>query len=144
MGLERPDSEFRRSKDLDMPPMTNPMDRRGPGSGSGTKQPPAGEKDLFLPGNESRKPVTDDLQPVPKSGSGDAGGREYRDENGGVRLPGPLLNLDAKITWRAVPERTRVRVRTGITTPVVARQSAPSDGNSEWQPAGSATKLVRK
>lgn len=140
------DSNFRRSRELEMPPVTDPMDRRAPGAGtgSGTKQPPAGGKeDLFLP-NESRKPATDDLQPVPKSGSGDAGGRDYRDENGGVRLPGPLLNLDAKITWRAVPERTRVRVRTGITTPVVARQSAPSDGNSEWQPAGSATRLVRK
>lgn len=101
---------------------------------------------MFLPGNESRKPVTDEPQPVPKSGtgSGESGGRQYNDENGGVRLPGPLLNLDAKITWRAVPERTRVRVRTGITAPVVARQSAPSDGNSEWQPTGSATKLVRK
>lgn len=82
--------------------------------------------------------------PKSGSGSGNTGGREYNDENGGVRLPGPLLNLDAKITWRAVPERTRVRVRTGITAPVVARQSPRSDGNSEWQPAGSGTKLVRK
>lgn len=58
------------------------------------------------------------------------------------REPGPRPSLDSKVTWRSVPERTRMTVRQTFATPVVAR-SQPAT-NSDWSPVKSETRVVRK
>jgi hypothetical protein len=63
-----------------------------------------------------------------------------------VSTPARPLSLDDKVTWRAAPERTRMKVRSKIAAPVVARSTV--DPNSDWSPVPgedkSGTKLVRK
>lgn len=155
------DAKFRRARendldarpaDLDMPPVGRPR----PGSGGGTipredRVPSGGSSnDLFGPDTErkAKKIESEELKPVVPRGESE--GRQYDsnpDSNGGAKTPGPLLPLDSKITWRSAPERTRVKVRTGLSAPVVARNVSPEksvDPNSEWRPAGAATKIVRK
>ena len=137
---------------LDAPPMDRPRTPLNPPAGARPRED-RGPGGMFeAEPRKANKPDSDGLQPVlPRNpNSGDSNGRDYDkkpESNGGAKTPGPLLNLDSKITWRAAPERTRVKVRSGLSTPVVARSapdSKPVDPNTEWQPAGGPTKLVRK
>lgn len=121
----------------------------GSGSGSGTTDP--ADKGLF--GTESRRPVTGELETVKPKKADEPKNDDSRNyekpvpaNNNGSTVPGPMLNLESKITWRTVPERTRIAVRSGLSVPVVARKAddARSNGNSEWQTIGGETRIVRK
>lgn len=62
-----------------------------------------------------------------------------------IRLPLPALNLDAKIAWRAEPQRTRVPFHAKIAKASVIRRAPGLD--SDWTPVvarSTGTQLVRK
>lgn len=90
---------------------------------------------------------------LPDDGAAAPNSEENRNEasaddvnlNGGpglFRLPAPQFDLEDKITWRVVPERTRLAVRAHFEAPVVVRSRV--DVNADWTPVPTETKVVSK
>lgn len=95
-----------------------------------SKNAPAKPKDNFQPPIENKSPANDATNENTEST---------------IRLPQPKLNLDAKITWQAVPPVERVPFHAKLAKASVGRR--PLNSNSDWTPVvtkPTGTQLVRK
>lgn len=117
-------------------------DADGPQGIEAFKQPATGNDDGS---------VIDDKQPAPAKGdddtSGAGGGNNEEgntDKKAAARRPLRIrpLNLDDKIAWRAVPQRTRLSVRASFSSPKIARTIVKP--NSQWLPVPADQKIVQK
>lgn len=80
--------------------------------------------------------ATDDAA-TEESGSGAAGS----DVPGTSRLPTAAANLDQKITWRAIPSRTRLSLRARFTDPKITRLTPRH--NIKWAPTPEDTRVAK-
>jgi hypothetical protein len=103
-------------------------------------EPPAGEFDDE--DRETLKPA----EPVPQRGAEGAPVTDPEEDNGGApagdELFFPQLRLEAKMTWRAEPLRSRLVIRSRFPTPGIARTRV--NPNADWMPVTGETKIVRK
>lgn len=135
------------------PAATNPMGTTNPPP-AGTTSPFGDRDEGFRPRNEPA-PMTDpsrtesyrfespEAETIPqRTNSADGEQPEDATRETGDELRLPPIDLDDKVTWRTVPERTRLNVRSTFKAPTVAR--AKVDPNRNWKPVSAGTKLVKK
>jgi hypothetical protein len=90
---------------------------------------------------ESDEAVGNGEQAEKDAGKAEEGDEESKSGKDIGPLKVPLRNLDKKITWRSVPKRTRLVIRSRMRAPRIVRLQ-PRD-NSGWQVIPK-TKLVQK